>query len=195
MKCVVLLGSFSIFLGCSNASTESGDVKVAEEALSASEHCDSIAEDDDIVNFGSVGTLNGVRYDHSQCRNAFLVNVTITNTTSQATVEWADAIPTTSDECARSETNSYVWRETTFGNPSNGGTYLGAKGAKGTWSNGACLIPVVPPQQFLSSFNEYRFAIQARVFNSPGGGPYTTRNVRMRVDPLSHGVGGAGPIP
>ena len=85
------------------------------------------------------------------------------------------------------------------GDPSLGSFSLGAKSATGVWSNGSCTNLTVFPQPNQDMFGgfSYRFGIQARVFNQPGGGSYTTRAVKLRVTqvPPPPGAGGSGGAP
>ena len=83
MKRAVLLGSFATFLGCSDPSANSGQVQSAAEPLSASEHCDSIAADDDIHD-GIDRSINGGATTPGR-----RVSGNAVQRSSEATVEWA----------------------------------------------------------------------------------------------------------
>ena len=155
------VGYACLFLLLASCSAErdpgSDKVGVAEQPLSAGEHCDT-APANAPINLGELA-VSPQQYGSSLCSKAHLVDVNWTPGYSMSvTVEWNDARPTNPTDCSNAVLMSYLWQKS--GSNYN---YLGAETSHGAWIGGACQInPIVDAPLY----GNYRYAISARLNNS-----------------------------
>lgn len=134
----------------------SDKVGVAEEPLSAGEHCDT-APANATINVGELA-VSPQQYGTSLCAKAYLVDVNNVPAYRGVTVEWNDDIPSNPTDCSNAVLMSYFWDKS-----AGGDRFAAGYTSHGEWLSGACHIWPISLGSMIGS--AYRFAISARLYN------------------------------
>ena len=155
----------------------------AIEELSFHEHCDTVSPPDHVVMGNDNNILATPTYDHSACRNAYIIDVKgyqpLPDHSQGFTGIWPSGVPVTQADCQRAQTLAYVW-ETTSGVP----VPMDAVSFTGNWQANPpnCSTPRLQLTGSLRPVpgHSYRYAVSARQLTASGS--YTERNLVMEVN-------------